>query len=57
MVRYKLTPTSQNDRHEKVYKWHKFWEALWKREPSYTLGGNADLYGHDRKQYEGFSNN
>ena len=33
MVRYNLIPVSQNDRREKVYKWHKCWKALWEREP------------------------
>ena len=27
------------------------------KELSYPWGGNADLYGHYRQQYEGFSKN
>ena len=42
--------TGQNGHHQKVYKKINAKEGVEKREPSYTVGGNANQYSHYREQ-------
>ena len=42
---------SQNDHHQKVYQ-HKCCESVEKRDPFYTVGGNANWYNPYEEQYD-----
>ena len=48
---------SQDDHHQKVYNQLSAGESVEKREPSYTVGGNAHLYSHCGEQCEDTLNN
>ena len=46
-----LPYTGQNGYHQKHLQIIKAREAVEKKEPSYTLGGNVSWYSHYREQY------
>ena len=46
-----LPHTSLNGNHQKVYKQINAGEGVKKREPFYTVGGNANWYSHYGEQY------
>ena len=48
---------SQDDHHQKVYNQLNAGVSVEKREPSYTVGGNANWYTHCGEQCEDTLNN
>ena len=43
--------TGQNGYHQKILQTINAGEGVEKREPSYTVSGNANWYSHYREQY------